>query len=219
VARAIIRVGGVEVEVLSTGEDKIAADIKQMRANLRDTTPVLRTWRKRYLYAIATRFKTNGGQKRWSALSLKSTVPLRLFDDITRIGTGPNYHDRRMGGTPLKTLVSRMSSYKRNWLFEGSQHVETIQPNAEQAGGASWTLVNKSVKTVHEFGYEAKGIKAFRGKKVPARPVAWIVGDDDMLQDFLEAFDKHVWKGIKAGGLKGLIRQASAGIITSGGNP
>jgi hypothetical protein len=219
VASTIIRAAGVTVEVLSTGEEKIAADIKQMQANLKDTTSVLRSWRKRYLRQIATRFKTRGGtKKRWSALSLKSTIPLRLFSDITRIGTPPGYHDRRMGGTPLKILVSRMSSYKKSWLFEGTHHKEAMQPNAKQAAGASLTISNTSVKTVHEFGYQAKGIKAFRGKKVPARPVAWIVGDDEMLQAFLEAFDKHIWKGIKAGGLKGLIRQAASGIITSGGN-
>ena len=214
------RVPGLTVQVVASGKDKIVFDMKQMRKNLKDTTPVLRKWRKRYFKEIEWRFNNRGGVVPWKkgSLSMKSTIPLRTLEDITRIGTPPTYADRRLGGTPLKTLISRMAHYKNTWLKAGPLHHEFMRQDATAKRGALFMLINRSVKIVHEFGITSTGgPKGLRGKKVPKRSVAYIVGDRPLLQDLLIAFDEHIWKGIKAGGLKGMIRQAATGILPSGG--
>jgi len=74
--------------------------------------------------------------------------------------------------------------------------MEEMQTNAMQAGGAIWSLANKSAKTVHETGLRSiKGPRGFRGKRLRKREVTWLK-DEKLLKKFMQTFDDFIWPDI-----------------------
>lgn len=201
---------------LEADSKEIEKTIRMIERNLKNMQPLLTAWSRVYRNAIRLRFEAQKGIKRWPALSMLSTVPLRIFDDITRMGTPPHFRDRVFGGKPLRILRSRKRGYFKSWVDRGDRyHVETQRPDGTSSGGASLIIKNLSRKTVHETGVKAvKGFKSFRGKKVPARPVAYIAPDEKLLGLLLFEFDKHIWKDANRSG--GMIASIRKGLLQIG---
>lgn len=193
--------GNVVVSLTFTNMRAYTKAVNQVRKNMANVGDLFDVWKKEYFSTIKTRFMTGGAGKQWRRLSGLSTSILRCEFGITRIGSSwDDNAGRRWGGCPNRILMSSLSdNYLNSWINRSHKdHSESI--NRSTVGSpAEMVIKNVHPPTANEFrSRTARGIRGFRGKQIPRRPVAWIDGDTKLIAFFERMLVKHALKDVES---------------------
>jgi hypothetical protein len=182
----------IQIEIKTLGRKEILRLLDGIKRNMSNLSPLFQKWRAIWVDITDKRFNAYGewpGGDRWADLSPASSVPIREYRDLIRL------KPKKFGGkNPLDIFRTSSSEPRYQDSWRNAQMAEEQTNAANQGQEARMTLTNTHVATVNEERRDAKG--CFKGHPVPARPWAWIEGDEELLQALMLSFHQHIWDGV-----------------------
>lgn len=183
----------IQIEIKTLGLGEILKVLEGIKRNMSNMSPLFQEWRAIWTNITTKRFDANGqwpGGDRWEDLSPASSVPIREYRDLIRL------KPKKFGGDAKPITVFKTNSseprYQNSWR---DAKMAEEQTNASGPGQeARMTLANMHIATVNEERRYAKG--CFGSNIVPARPWAWLEGDEELLNALMTSFHKHIWDGV-----------------------
>lgn len=166
------------------------------KINKRVTTgaaSILLPWRKMVLRRLGQRIMGRRGPGGGTWPNLKpSTMQIRSAPrELTRL------KPKRGGGTPVRPLIGRKKQYLNAWssmAFKVTHRAEKMVVGKKNQ--SFWQIGNKHIAVINEFWRTTSATSAIPNQRVPARSVAYIREDPELLDKLVKEFLKQVFDEI-----------------------